>query len=92
VTSAYDLGNRLLTSTPATTYQHDVNGNMTLAQSPTESTMMSYDYENRMIAEVQGSTAATNIYDGYGFPRAQIVNGTISTLVWDRSELLQVRS
>jgi hypothetical protein len=52
---------------------------------------MSCDKENRMATFAEDATLNTYTYDSDGFKKALNVSGSLSTIIWDGTDYLQVR-
>lgn len=53
---------------------------------------MSYDKEKRMATFAEDATLNTYTYDSDGFKKVENVGGSLSTIIWDGTDYLQVRS
>lgn len=77
------------------THTYDDNGNLVNVdgynEEGTGTVIMAYDKENRLVNEMRNGTVATYTYSGDGLKRSSIVDGAVTTLVWDGSEYLQGR-
>lgn len=49
---------------------------------------MIYDKENRLSIHEEGSSVATYTYGGDGLKRLELVDGSLTTLVWDGDDYL----
>lgn len=56
-----------------------------------QKTTMSYDNENRMATFAEDGTLNTYTYDSYGCKKALNVGGSLSTIICDGTDYLQVR-
>ncbi|MBX3107821.1 MAG: RHS repeat protein [Fimbriimonadaceae bacterium] len=74
------------------THTYDDNGNLVNVdgynEEGTGTVTMAYDKENRLVKDMRNGTVATYTYSGDGLKRSSIVDGAVTTLVWDGSEYL----
>ena len=52
---------------------------------------MSYDKENRMAVFQEDAVTTTYAYDSDGFKKVENVGGSLSTIIWDGTDYVQVR-
>ncbi len=62
---------------------------MTLVQDPAAITTMTYDFENRLTNRQNLASVATYAYSGDNLKRTELVEGVMTTLVWDGSDYLK---
>ena len=93
---AHNNAAQIVTSTFAgvtTSYTYDLDGNLVgEVEAPNTRITMGYDKENRLQRYEDGEKIATYLYDGDGLKRVELVNGVRTTIVWDGTDYLQIRS
>jgi YD repeat-containing protein len=72
-------------------FTYHANGNQTNQQLPWQKTTMSYDKENRMAVFQEDAVTTTYAYDSDGFKKVENVGGSLSTIIWDGTDYVQVR-
>src|SRR5262249_22192027 len=78
----YDANDRLLSAGP-TTYSYDLNGN-TASITSGSPTILSYDFDDRLVAAASSTVSATFVYDPNGIRVASTINGAVTTFLVDR--------